>query len=216
MTTIHDIDMKCYLCGETSSQPILGSTSCWGHPDLDLRPAAMQRSSMIAWILECPHCGYVSERLDSETPISMEFIKSNEYQNCENYDFKRPLAARFYKNYMICKETQNKSSEFTNLLHCAWACDDVEDILAVEIRLKAIEVVEQLIEADHENKINLMIIKADLMRRANLFSDLIKEYENISFDDELLNDIIKFQIEKAESSDNRCYTVEDVINEQEK
>lgn len=214
MTMIDDIEIKCAICGETSSQPVLMSTNTWGHPDLDLRPPEMKRSTMITWVLECPHCGYVSERLDMDTPISKEFLEKDKYQTCENHDFKRPLAARFYKNYLISKETGNKSGEFTNLLYCAWVCDDAEDILAVEIRQKASEIAGQLIDANHENKENLLLMKADLMRRANRFDDIIEEYENVRFEDDLLNQIIAFQIEKAKESDNQCYTVEDVVKEQ--
>lgn len=214
MTMIDDIEMKCCVCGETSSQPVLMSTNAWGHPDLDLRPPEMKRSTMNTWVLECPHCGYVSERLEEETPISKEFLETDEYKTCENHDFKRPLAARFYKNYMISKETGNKSSEFSNLLYCAWVCDDAEDVLSVEIRKKAAEVAGQLIEADHENMTNLLLIKADLMRRSERFDEVIEEYENVRFEDELLNQIIEFQIEKATESDNRCYTVEDVVKKE--
>ena len=69
MTTIMEFNQTCAVCGETSLQPVISSTSTWGYPDLDLRPAEMQRSSMFAWLVECPHCGYVAAKLENKSEM---------------------------------------------------------------------------------------------------------------------------------------------------
>jgi hypothetical protein len=56
-------------------------------------------------------------------------------------------------------------------------------------------------------------MKADLLRRCGEFDQLIKEYSNITTDEEIINKVIKFQIQKANENDTTCYTVEDVVNE---
>ena len=56
------------------------STSTWGYPDLDLRPAEMKRSSMFAWLQECPHCGFVARDIEqTHVKVAPDFLKSEEY-----------------------------------------------------------------------------------------------------------------------------------------
>ena len=59
------------------------------------------------------------------------------------------------------------------------------------------------------NKDNLLVLKSDLMRRAGQFDELIEQYADVSFDDDLLDKILAFQIGKAKEKDDRCYRVED-------
>ena len=103
MTTTRDFDKKCAVCTKTSPQTVLMSTSAWGYSDLDLRPSEMQRSSMFAWLQECPHCGYVAVNLENELEVSSDLLKSNEYLTCEGYEFKSDLAKRFFKHSLISK-----------------------------------------------------------------------------------------------------------------
>ena len=49
------------------------------------------------------------------------------------------------------------------------------------------------------------------MRRAGQFEKMISMYETVEFDEELLNKILKFEIEKARKKDSSCYRVEDVV-----
>lgn len=48
------------------------------------------------------------------------------------------------------------------------------------------------------------------MRRAGQFDQLIDIYASVQFDEEMLNQILKFEIEKAQNKDVSCYRVEDV------
>lgn len=214
MTVIRDIEMKCSVCDNTSRQPILSSTNAWGTPDLDLRPPEMQRSTMITWVLECPHCGYVAGDLSDESEISEEFLKTEKYLTCDGIEFERDLSERFYRGYLISEETDNLEGCFLNLHHCAWTCDDAEDLEnAKKIRKLAIAVISKLIQQDDEENHNLLLRKADLLRRSGEFDQVIEEYKDRIFGDELLDKIVTFQILKAREGDDACYTVEDVTNE---
>ena len=211
MTTIRKIEQKCPVCKKPSLVSVLTSTSTWGYPDLDLRPAEMQRSSMFAWLAQCPHCGYVSGNFNNGTDLTEEFLQGEEYQNLEGYEFKSDLSKRFYRAYLIAKELNNKRKCFFNLLHCAWKCDDAEDANAREIRKKALSYIDEF-EAGEDEKRNLLCMKADLLRRSGQFDSLIEEFTGVTIGDELYDKIIAFQIEKACEKDTSCYTVEDVIN----
>ena len=210
MTTVRDFDMKCAVCTKTSPQRVLTSTSAWGYPDLDLRPSQMQRSSMFAWLQECPHCGYVASSIENELEASPDILKSEEYLTCAGYEFKSNLSKRFYRHYLISKAEKNHDSEFSSLLHCAWTCDDADDGLAVEMRKLAIESIGK-IDAESDNKrSNLKLIKADLLRRSLQFDDLINEFRDVSFGDEIKDKVIAFQLELAAKGDSACYTIDDI------
>lgn len=206
MTIINKFEKRCSVCGKTSMQPVLSSTNSWGYPDLDLRPAPMKRDTMNTWLMECPHCGYVAIRLENELKISPNLLKSDEYMTCGGHDFKSDLSKRFYRHYLISKAKKDYRSMFFSLLHCAWTCDDADDRLEVEIRKKAADSID-LFEADGDEKDNLKIMKADLLRRSLQFDRVADEFNDFRSDDDLLNSIIRFQIERALMKDSACYTV---------
>lgn len=204
---------KCVVCGKESEQITLASTNTFGSPDLDLRPPEMKRSTMCWWIQECPHCGYISKSIDDETDVDKDFLQSVEYISCSGKAFASELAQKFYKYYLINLLDENEEDAFYAVLHASWACDDAEDIdNAVYCRKLAIVEIEKLIkETDNPT---LLVQKADLLRRAGLFQLVINDYGNINFDDELLNQIIAFEIEKSVLEDMNCYTVADATQNQ--
>ena len=210
MTTFRDFDKKCAVCTKTSPQTVLGSTSTLGYPDLDLRPSEMKRSSMFAWLQECPHCGYVAVNIEKELEASPELLKSDEYLSCEGYEFKSDLAKIFFKHFLISKAEGNYRPQFFSLLHCAWKCDDAEDELAVEIRKMALKSIDKIDAGSDGEKDNLKLIKADLLRRSLQFDRLISEFKDVVFDDKLKNEVIDFQLELAANNDSACYTLGDV------
>ena len=215
MTNMTQIEMKCSVCGKTSEQPVILSTNNFGYPDLDTRPPEMYRSTMNTWILECPHCGYVAKNLEEELKINEDYLKSNKYKTCNGINFKSDLSKNFYKRYLIESENSEDINAYFALLYCAWACDDSEDLENSKFtRQLAIELADKIIK-DNKNSNddveNLIVMKADLLRRTGEFNQLIKDYEKLTLKDELLNKIIKFQVEKAYEKDNKCYTVEEVL-----
>lgn len=214
MTMMNDIEMKCGACGKTSSQPVLLSTNTFGYADLDMRPPEMRRSTMNTWVMECPHCGYVSANLENEAGINDEFLKTDKYQTCDGFDFKGRLAGRFYRAHLIANELNDTEASFFNLLYCAWNCDDAKDSEnACRIRKLALPYLDEMIESENERKNDWIVVKADLLRRTRQFDRLVSEYEGITTGEEMYDKIITFQIRKANLGDDGCYTVEDVVNE---
>ena len=214
MTLIRDLDEKCSVCGKSSPQPILASTNTSGYPDLDLRPSEMQRSTMGTWIHECPHCGYAAEDLEEDHNVSMDFLKSDGYIACDGYDFKSDLSKLFYRRYLIAEHENDVMMCFVSLRNCAWKCDDYKDENAVAIRKQAIRYLDVMIRTYEEERNSLLVTKSDFLRRSGEFEKLISEYEGLTLGDELLDNIIQFQIERACEGDASCYTVGDVLERQ--
>lgn len=211
MTIIEKIEKKCAVCGQTSLQQVMMSTSTWDYPDLDLRPSEMQRSSMFAWLDECPNCGYVACNLENELEVPADILKTDAYLTCEGNGFKSDLSKRFYKHYLISKAENDYGSEFLSLLHCAWICDDNDDELAFEIRKMALQSLDKIVPESDGERNNLLIIKADLLRRTQQFDRVIKEFKDLILEDKIQNDVITFQIELAMNKDADCHTVGEVI-----
>ena len=215
MSRISFDNFKCHVCGETNEFRVLLSTNTFGGgPDLDLRPGEMQRSTMHLWVHKCPVCGYVSEDVSDETSVTREWLQSERYLNCEGIDFKSDLAKEFYQKYMINLEDNNKEGAMFALIHAAWDCDDHEDDEnAKKCRELALTLVDEVTNNmdDSEEVDNINLMRADLMRRTGHFDELIEKYSSIRFDDEIMSQILAYQLEKAKEHDFNCYTVEDVI-----
>lgn len=117
----------------------------------------------------------------------------------------------FYRAYLIDKEhnPEDIASNFRHLNQCIWSCDDSDDENNTLLRKTALNLVNQLIENEEneEEKTNYILIKADLLRRSGQFDKLLKEYENIHFEDPLPDIIIDFQYKKSEEKDDKRYTI---------
>ncbi len=208
MSTINQEFCKCAVCGKKSGYTVLCSTNSFGSPDLDLRPPQMKRGTMMWWVHECPHCGYVSSDVTDETSVTKDFLQTPKYKTCDGITFKSRLSTMFYKQHLINLCDNKKRSAFYALLYAAWSCDDDLDTEnAVYCRRLALPVLTEIIDQDPDDKEGLMLMKADIMRRAALFDDLIDQYSSVSFSDDMLNKILSFQLSLAKEKDTDCYTV---------
>lgn len=212
MTMPLDETKKCYMCSKESPQTILASSNTFGGtPDLDTRPPEMLRSTMDWWIQECPFCGYVAGSLDEETKITPEFLKSQMYTTCNGRAFQSPLAAQFYKQYLILSEDGDTGGAFSAALHGAWACDDWDTVEnAVHCRLLALEQLDKILSEHPNDTQELAVARADLLRRTGQFDRVVQEYAGRQFREDILNIIIAFQIEKANAHDTGCYCLDDI------
>ncbi len=225
MTTMFEQSRKCAVCGAEETYYEIGSTNSFGSPDLDLRPPQMQRGTMGEWIQECPACGYVSGTIENDPgKVTEKWLKSKAYTRSDGINFRSGLADRFYKFYKISLLNENTERAFFALLHAAWACDDCEDTAnAVRCRSMAIPLLNRVTEGpasgqgdpeedgcgdDSDEKDNLLLIKADLLRRSGQFETLLSEYASRHFKNEIMNKVLAFQLAKAAEKDTACYTVQ--------
>lgn len=210
MTRILSENNKCAVCGAVNRYRIMASTNEFGSPDLDLRPSEMRRSTMSFWVQKCPKCGYVSKRISKLTRVTEQWLCSEKYVKCNGISFESGLAEKFYQQYLISLEDQGTKDAFYALLHAAWSCDDeMDEENSKYCRELAIPLLEELIRKEGENKETLQLIKADLMRRSGHFDELLTEYTAARFSEDLLNQILDFQIQKAKEKDKACYRISD-------
>lgn len=214
MTTLFHDECKCAVCGHTHTYTVIGSTNSFGYADLDFRPAEMQRSTMHYWLQECPGCGYVSRSVEDEPAVTREFLEQDAYRTCEGIHFESNLAARFYKHYMICMETEKVSGAFHSLLHAAWACDDCDDAEnAVLCREKALSFTGRLAELDARSAEAIQVIRMDVLRRSRHFEELKAEFENKTFEEEAFEKARVYQLELAARKDEGGYNFGDVLDD---
>ena len=210
MSSVTNIESVCAICGAKKDYPLLTSIHHSGNDDLDLRPGGIHRGSMFAWVQECPSCGYISENISDPSSVTKHWLRLKKFRSCDGIRFKSEMARTFFKKHMIDMEDGNKKGAFFALVHTAWLCDDANDpVNADQCRKRAIILADKLLCDDDEGE-KIRLIRMDLMRRAGCFKQMIEEYSLYKFDNELWDEIRRFQIEKAKEKDTGVYDMDDV------
>jgi len=211
MTSFVSIKNKCSVCGTVTEFHVLASTNAFGSMDLDTRPPEMKRSTMRYWVQVCPNCNYVSGDIEDPLPCSADFLSSEEYARFDEIAPRSELAKTFLLKARISDMTKDDLEAFWDYLHAAWASDDAEDKhWSSKARLEALTRLAALPGDKVDNALNL--IRADLLRKTRQFDILVKEYSDVSYNDDLLNSIIAFQIKKAVAEDDSTYLVSDAMS----
>ncbi len=204
----------CAKCGCASRQTEFVEADRIGYRDLDLRPPERERSTMYSWVQACPYCGYTVFDLSEDVDLPDGFLSSEAYTTCEGKAFSFDLASQFYRMYMIGREIQDPRMAFDSLQYAAWVCDDAGDLEnAKACREMAIPFAPQVIDDYPEIKGHITLVTIDLLRRSGHFEELISSYKDFSFEDDLLQKVLDFQLQKAIEQDTYCYTAADVIGE---
>lgn len=223
MTTMYPQDATCSHCGTTSEFMEIGSTSVFGSPDLDLRPAPLARHNSAYDVQRCPHCGYCAP--DISVPLVAEaakqLISSDVYQNQLNHaDF--PQVANTFICWALLSQTEGDSPSVTAwaFLKAAWACDDQEqDVLARYCRVRAAESFQQEI-ADGDMELNepgsAEALLTDVLRRSGQFeSAQVSCEQGLGMaDNGTLQAILHFQQTLIARQDSGCHTIEQALAEE--
>jgi len=222
-----DITRTCYLCGETTtfSETYLTSASRFGgSPFMDTH--SFEDFTMAQYEV-CPHCGYVasdiSKKVGSKRYLK-HLVESQTYK--EGYPIFSVRVPITYKRYLLSMGCGDYDSALGEILLC-YMCNDksfteAERIATNQIRYLIIALLKkkrkELESPDVKNFLMLQII--DLYRRAGHFDEVKRlaecsiEHDLVQADmtEEDLNEIIKFELERAEKKDMEKYTFDDVFN----
>ena len=128
MTTFHDVDRRCHVCGETSSQTTLGSSNAFGSPDLDTRPPEMIRSTLHVQIEVCPACNYCAPDISRGPTTARATVISAGYKIEAAARAVPPLARDYLCHGLVAAAAGDLRSAAWSALRAAWACDDARNL----------------------------------------------------------------------------------------
>lgn len=178
MTVIVPLEVKCAVCGTSTTQHGLVSTNEFGSRDLDLRPAQMMRSTMHNWVQQCPNCGLCATSVDKVPAGTAELVRSTRYQALLRDATRMPqLARRFRAQSLMEEQVGDLVSAAHAALCAAWACDDARETdAAIDCRNRAIGLFLRAADSDQPSTDgserdgrNLVVI--DLLRRTSRFDE---------------------------------------------
>lgn len=173
MTTFMEKEIKCAICGNISKQEIMSSTTTFGSPDLDSRPAPLARSALSELIQKCPSCNYCFPAISEIVGNAEEVVKSDGYQKQLNDPNFPALADLFICSKIIFEKAKYYANAGWEIIHAAWACDDENlDQKAKECRIQAVELFSKARESGQIYAEGIgaeEAILADLLRRTEQF-----------------------------------------------
>ncbi|MEA4924456.1 MAG: hypothetical protein VB084_04010 [Syntrophomonadaceae bacterium] len=200
MSTIENVTVKCALCGKNSEQAKMMSVSAFDEPDLDFRPSEMLRSTMRLWLMECPHCGYVTNDIRKRPHMKKETL----LRIYGGADADLPgIALIFQKRALYCEHTKDTSGAIRAYLCAAWACDDEEDYThAKMLRVKCLELTQRYLKRCWRKKWRRYTqLAADLLRRTENIETLRQMDTNDKRLDYATRELLLFQKRLAEEGD---------------
>jgi len=219
MTTIFQGETQCGVCGKQHTVSEIGSTSTFGSPDLDTRPAEMARSTIWAHVKRCPDCGYCASNLSEVRPGAKEIVNSERYRE-QLTDANFPeLANSFLCLAIIEQELKDFAQATWAFIYAAWACDDAKKPKqAIECRRKAAETLR--IAEEQGQKIGQAagvstVILVDLLRRSGQAEEarkVIASRRDQKFE-KLISQILDFQEKLLDKNDVNCHTIVEASSE---
>ena len=211
MTTLHSTTKKCINCGCMNRYQVVGSTIALDSPDLDTRPAPLQRETIEYGVERCSNCNYASSDIEEKIKFDANILKSEQYIKILKSSY--PELAKSYMLASVIKDSINDYiSSAMLMLNACWVLDD-NKVDAKKTRIVTAKLFEKT-ELDE----TIRMIMIDLYRRAEDFSkakELIKEtYDFI--EDGLHKRILMCEEKLVDNKDSSCHTcseISDIIGE---
>ena len=219
MTTEYEEKVKCSVCGAKNRFTLISSTNTFGLPDLDTRPAEMERSTMFAWVQRCPKCGYCASDISSLQEGAKSVVTRMEYRRQLEDPMYPGLANSYLCKAMIDQESKEYVAATWALIHASWACDDSDRFnQATVCRGRAVEMIaiaeEQGQQVSDQEGARTAIL-ADLLRRSGRFEQArqVIEKQHDSISDENIVRILDFLIGLIDKQDVLCHSIEEALGD---
>lgn len=221
MTRMRPTEIQCCVCGETSTQSLLESTSSFGAPDLDGRPAPLERHTIGMLVQCCPNCGYCARRVDdcgnSTAATLRSFVDDGAYQRQLRDATKPELANQYLCRALLRERANNLAEAADSALHAAWACDDAElPEAAQECRERAIAYFQRAFAAGQIA--GLMgefagVTLVDLLRRTGRFDEARIEAttRQLKSKDERVRSALALEQEYCDRGDAALHRLDEVV-----
>lgn len=200
MTTFGSQDVTCGNCGEESEQLTLTSFSTGGDYDLDLRPRNYGGSTMVTWLQDCPGCGLASPDLENEEDLK-PILSIDEFAELRET---KGSPGRFLRAAYIAEKQEDPQEAGLQMLHAAWAADDLgED--AAEYRAKAADLMVAAKPETDEHRLQLV----DVLRRIKRWEEAHREVTPLLEEpDNSIRTVASFQQRLILSFDAGIYSVQ--------
>lgn len=217
MTTLFRKEICCSQCGRLSEHEIIMSTSSWGSPDLDRRPAEPMRSTLRQQVQTCPSCGYCASDITRPAPDVSRFLMSSEYRQQLQSNEYPELANLFRCAGLVLESCGHLEEAAWACIRAAWACDDAASAEAArKCRLQAEQLLGQATTSGQgtANRPGFdCLMRVDLLRRAGEVERASKVSDagfsrNCDSDTLLL---LVFERVLSRRRDTGCHTVEEGI-----
>jgi len=125
MTTLAEHPLVCAICGRESLHYLAASPNIVEPPDFDTRPGETLRSTLPAWVVECPHCGYAAADLSVADARASAIVRGEEYQHRRADPALPETARRFAAHAFLLERIGECADAGWTALHAAWMCDDL-------------------------------------------------------------------------------------------
>lgn len=212
LTTIGEHESVCIACGESSRHAHINSTNTMGAPDLDLRPAPMQRHTMNHWLEECPACGFVAAQIGKEDDKAAAAWKAGAVDRDRLGDV-AGLARLFLTRSLLEESLGRFGPAANNALHAAWASDDTGGANATQLRLRALELSARApLSGD---PLTHAAMRIDLLRRAKRWDEAAAAADALLAQPDVppvVRSVASFGRDRANGHDAAGYTVKDATD----
>ncbi|QSQ17296.1 hypothetical protein [Myxococcus landrumensis] len=223
MTTIRVNRVQCAVCDSVSEQRSLGSTSTFGHPDLDGRPDLLARTTLRFWVQTCPACGYCATSLDDAPAGASEVVHSEAYLAQLHQANTPALANEFLCQALLLESSGDKRGAAAARLHAAWTADDSRDEgLAHRCRTQAADLLLAAPPRPESNAHEDLgwrgwsgVQEVDLYRRAGRSDDARREAERVRRGGVsiLVEQLLTYELEALERGDTARHTVGEALGQ---
>ena len=198
----------CSVCGTESEHKVITKTEDNGIQDMDLRPTGEHRDTMEMWVMECPECSYCNGTLETPLDTDRRYLKSREYTTLGGLVTDNVLVSRFVRKALVCLRNRDYAESVKSYLYGAWVADDTENTeTAVECRNEAISIMENSTLLDSDD---MMLLRADLLRRSGQFEKVISEYSDKRFDNPFTLLMTMYEIELCKKGDSSAHSMADI------
>lgn len=215
MTTYGTRHVVCAVCEAESEQRAILSTNRMGAPDLDLRAPPMERDTIIAWLQECPSCGFVSPDLSAATEAEIAAANAGVGAPGEaEAGSATELMQRFQRRAAIENVLGDLRAAGLRSLNAAWVADDAGLPDAIERRREAADYYARYLATDppDEEANHLGVMLVDILRRAEVWDEAEGYCEWLAHRETLpiIQTIVRFQAQAIARRDAAAHTMKDL------
>ncbi|MDE6671674.1 MAG: DUF2225 domain-containing protein [Ruminococcus sp.] len=198
----------CSVCGTESAHTVITEIQSGDIQEMDLRPTGEHRNTMEYWVMECPECKYCNGTLETPLDTDRRYLKSREYTTLGGLKTDNVLVSRFVRKALVCLRNRDYAESVKSYLYGAWVADDTENTeTASECRNEAISIMENSTFLDSDD---MMLLRADLLRRSGQFDKVISEYSEKYFDNPFILLASQYEVKLSRDSDSSAHSMSDI------